>query len=168
MHQAFVGMVRATRIGGEIKVAYMVSLDALSIAWSALPVEDRRLPKSFNWIWSALASTFFFAMLYFFFIERGPTPEQHPLLDAFKGMHVYAFLTTLIAWLWWLYAKDFNLHDWSTRIPRFAGIQTDVGSKVLWFVSVVALVLLPCTCKGVSCWFFTITGRVLPMQSQMR
>lgn len=148
-HQAYVGMVQAKRVGEQIKVAYMLSTEALAKVWPTLPMEDRHLPRSFNWIWTSVTSILFAAMLYAHIVVQ--TNALHPQLAAFFGMHAYAFLAPVVAWFWYLFARDFKLHDWPARLPNFANMRTDPNSrsqKAVWCISLLFLVLVPTYLQG--------------------
>jgi hypothetical protein len=163
VHQAAVGMVRAVNVGSDAQVAYMTSAAALVEVCPNLPVEDRRLPRSFNLIWTAITSLFFLLLLWLFLVNRGVSDVLQSQLAAFWGMHVYAFLAPVIGWLWYLYVNDFKLHNWSARIPKFANIQIDPNSaaeKTVWMASVVLLMLLPLYAQGHFLDVFHTQGRV--------
>ena len=163
VHQAAVGMVRAVNVGSDAQVAFMTSVAALLEVCPNLPVEDRRLPRSFNLIWTAITSLFFLLLLWLFLVNRGVSNVLQSQLAAFWGMHVYAFLAPVIGWLWYLYVNDFKLHNWSARIPKFASIQTDPNSaaeKTVWIAGVVFLMLLPLYAQGHFLDVFHTQGRV--------
>jgi len=148
-YQAFVGLVRAINPQAPNRVAYMVPTTALRKAWPELLVEERWLPRSFNWLWTVLASLFFVALLVIFIWNRGPWFNDQ--LSAFIGANVYAVVAPVISLMWFRYALDFRLHGWSSRIPRFANFHADDNSrseKVLWFLTVFFIYLLPLYAQG--------------------
>ena len=116
VHQTAVGMV--TSFHGAIQdVAYMIPTTTLAKAWSGLPTEIRRLPRSFNAIWTVLTSIFVFSMLYFLWSNRRATEADPDILSPFWGLHVYALLALMIGCLWYIHAKDFKLSIWSSKSP---------------------------------------------------
>jgi hypothetical protein len=148
-HQGVVGMVQSRRDDPNAQVAYIAPTSALREVYSALPVEDRWLFKSFNWVWTAVTSLLLALGLYALVFTQ--TNSLHPQLGAFYGMHAFMVLGPIVGWLWYLYARDFRLHDWSSRIPRFANVQADPGSgaeKVHAIVSLVFLILVSTYIQG--------------------
>lgn len=148
-YQAFVGLVRAINPQAPDTVAYMIPTSALRSAWPPLPVEERWLPRSFNWLWTVVASLFFVGLLVIFLWNRGPWYNDQ--LSAFIGANVYAVIAPIISLMWFRYALDFRLHGWSSRIPRFANFRADENSrpeKVLWFLTVFFVFLLPLYAQG--------------------
>lgn len=149
VHQGVVGMVQSKRDDRSAQVAYIAPTFALREAYPPLPVEDRWLFKSFNWVWTAVTTSLLAIGVYALVVTQ--TEPDHPQLAAFFGMHVFAVLGPVVGWLWYLYARDFTLHDWSSRIPRYANVQMDPASsaqKVQAIVSLVFLILVPIYLQG--------------------
>jgi hypothetical protein len=61
VQKAFVGMVRAKHIGPGVRVAYMISTDALSTVWRGLSVREHR--QQFVFLWSAIIGSFLILLL---------------------------------------------------------------------------------------------------------
>jgi hypothetical protein len=144
-HDAAIGMVTAYNSAVE-DIAYMIPAARLRDAWPNLPTETRRLPRSFDAIWSALAIILFAIMFYLFLANRRTLEGQPDILSPFWGLHVYAFLGTVVSCLWFMHAKDFKLHDWASRVPRFLAMPIERGSfaaKVSAVLTLLFLVLVP-------------------------
>jgi hypothetical protein len=104
------------------EIFYMSPTANLVEAWPDFPTEVRRLPRLVEAIWNALALILFTAMFYFMIMKRTAVEGQEDLLSPFWGLHVYAFLAPLVGCFWFMYARDFRLHGWSSRAPRFLAI----------------------------------------------
>jgi hypothetical protein len=148
-HSVVVGIVRAMYRGADI--AYMVPTARIAEAWHDLPYETRRLPFLVNWLWTAFATVFLTLVIHFMWVVQAATPDQNPQLGAFVGMHLYFVGAALMGWLWYLHARNYRLHQWSARIPRFAGIDfgpDSSASRVLSIVSIVLFILIPLYTQG--------------------
>lgn len=142
---AAIGMVTAHNSDVD-SIAYMIPAGRLLQAWPDLPTETRRLPRSFDAIWSALAIILFASMFFLFLANRRTIEGQPDILSPFWGLHVYAFLGTFVSCLWFVHAEDFKLHDWASRVPRFLAIPIERGSlaaKISAVLTLLFLVLVP-------------------------
>ncbi|MER8512120.1 serine protease [Mesorhizobium sp. M1060] len=149
VEKGLVGMVRARSADPAEQVAYMVPVPALNKSWPTLPVETRRLPASFNGLWTGFTSLFFLVVLVIFLMNRNKWPTTQ--LSAFAGMNIYALVAPFVGLMWRRYSKEFSLRPWSTRIPRFGGFKAEAGSaseKLFWAASVFFLILLPLYAQG--------------------
>ena len=81
VEKGLVGMVRARSADPAEQVAYMVPVPALNKAWPTLPVEERRLPASFNSLWTGFTSLFFVLILAILLMNRNRLPTTQ--LSAF-------------------------------------------------------------------------------------
>lgn len=157
LHEAVIGMTTKKRKG--IDQAYMVPTSILREAWSALPVEERRLPASINRLWTGACGLLLLLMLTALVWNR----VQNEQVAAFFGMHFYAIIAPLIGWIWLRYVDDFPLHGWTSRIPRFANLRMNPGSpaeKCFWIASVFFFLLLPLYIQGHFLKTFHTGGRV--------
>jgi hypothetical protein len=162
-HAAVVGMVRAVHTGEGVQVAYMVPTLRIAAVWSAFPYEVRRLPFLLNWLWTLFATLFLGLIVHFFWVVQAAAPDEHPQLAAFTGMHLYVVGAALLGGLWYLHTRSQLRHDWSARVPRFAGIDLgpDVGAnRTLSTLSLVLFVLVPLYAQGHFLRTFLTQGHV--------
>jgi hypothetical protein len=90
-------------------------------------------------------------MCFLFDANRRPIEGQPDVLSPFWGLHVYAFLGTIVSCLWFMHSKDFKLHDWAARVPRFLAIPVERGSiaaKISAALTLFFLVFVPLVIEG--------------------
>ncbi len=148
-----VGMM--VRKGGspDNAVAYMIPAAALKAAWPPLPIERHPLSPSFNRYWTALAGFFFLFLLTQHSANRGVTlfeaialGGRNKQLNAFWGMHAFAFLAPAVLFTMITFARSYRLHPWWQRLPSFGGtgpIPTATRLPRTAAATLVVFVLLP-------------------------
>ncbi|ESZ10154.1 hypothetical protein X737_32140 [Mesorhizobium sp. L48C026A00] len=152
-HEAVVGMI-VRRFKSDVeRVAYMIPVADLQAFWPPLPFERRPLSPSFMRGWTILSAAFFLLLFAHFQAERGTEifepitmGGKNRLLNAFWGMHLFAFMAPIVFYMFLVFSRSRRLHPWAARVPSFGSLSAIPISSTLRrtaALTLTAFVLLP-------------------------
>lgn len=135
--QALIGMVQSVKVdkhdGPEdatvriSQAAQMLSVPQIMELLRDIEVEERTQPAWLRIGWAVSAVLLFLLSLSHLWVTQQGAgliaalalESRHPQIAAFLGMHAVAVMGVLVAWILMRYARDFQLSEWSQRIPPF-------------------------------------------------
>ncbi|MEM5471115.1 serine protease [Hoeflea sp. AS60] len=149
VHEAVVGMIVRKYNSDKERIAYMIPVADIAAFWPELPHERRTLSPSFMRGWTTFSIVFFLLLLVHFQAERGTEMFQPismgqstGLLNAFWGMHLFAFLAPILFFMFLAFARSRQLHPWWQRVPSFGSFHTIPVASSMRRTAVLTLTLL--------------------------
>jgi len=138
VHEAVVGMIVRKYNSDAERIAYMIPVADLAAFWPQLPHERRTLSPSFMRGYTTLSIIFFLLLLVYWQAERGTAMfepvaigGQTRLLNAFWGLHIFAFLAPVVFYMFLAFARSRRLHTWWMRVPSFGSLAAvPIGSTM--------------------------------------
>lgn len=149
VHEAVVGMIVRKYNSEKERIAYMIPVADIAAFWPELPHERRTLSPSFMRGWTTLSIIFFLLLFVHWQAERGtkifePIALGGPtrLLNAFWGMHIFAFLAPILFFMFLAFARSRRLHRWWERVPSFGSLDALPAASTMRRTAALTLALL--------------------------